>query len=396
MLHRFKEILGDFFHQADLVLLALCCTATLYGVALIFSATGYLGAARVVRYVGVQCAAMLLGVGVYIALSMVDFEILMKKWKWLALFNAVFIGLLITPFGQSDNTGNTAWLKFPGIPVSIGPAEVVKITFVLLLAKQIEWLRVEKRDLKSFHSAALVAGHTLVLMGYYFVISGDMGNDLVFFFIFLAMTFAAGFALRWFVLVVGGGAAVFAAVFLLDLVPSSMKYMLDRFIVVFDHSYDPLGKGWQQSRSLLAIGSGGLTGQGYLHGTQTHSGYRTNLPARHTDLIFAVCGEELGLIGCALVILLLAAIIIRVLLVARRAETPFQSYVCVGMAAMLMFQTIINIGMCLFVMPVIGITLPFFSYGGSSIVTLYAAMGVVSSIKKRSPVMRRPGRMLRA
>ena len=93
-------------------------------------------------------------------------------------------------------------------------------------------------------------------------------------------------------------------------------------------------------------------------------------------------------------IALLAAIIIRVLLVARRAETPFHCYVCVGVAAMLIFQTVVNIGMCLFVMPVIGLTLPFFSYGGSSLLTLYAAMGVVSGIKKRSPVVRRPGRPL--
>ena len=87
-------------------------------------------------------------------------------------------------------------------------------------------------------------------------------------------------------------------------------------------------------------------------------------------------------------------VIIRVLLVARRAETPFHCYVCVGVAAMLIFQTVVNIGMCLFVMPVIGLTLPFFSYGGSSLLTLYAAMGVVSGIKKRSPVVRRPGRPL--
>lgn len=96
------------------------------------------------------------------------------------------------------------------------------------------------------------------------------------------------------------------------------------------------------------------------------------------------------MIGCLVVIALLAAIIIRVLLVARRAETPFHCYVCVGVAAMLIFQTVVNIGMCLFVMPVIGLTLPFFSYGGSSLLTLYAAMGVVSGIKKRSPVVRRP------
>ena len=196
MLTRLKDIFTDFFRQADLVLLALCCVSTLFGMVLIASASGYMGLGKVIRYVGVQGVALLLGVCVYIALSMVDFEILMKKWKWLVLFNIVFIGLLLTPFGVSDNTGNTAWLKFPGIPFSIGPAEVVKISFVLLLAKQIEWLREEKRDLRTFRSAAFVAGHTVLLMGYYFVISGDMGNALVFFFIFLAMSFVAGFALR--------------------------------------------------------------------------------------------------------------------------------------------------------------------------------------------------------
>lgn len=99
------------------------------------------------------------------------------------------------------------------------------------------------------------------------------------------------------------------------------------------------------------------------------------------------------MVGCLAVIGLLAAIIVRVLIVAKRAQTPFYCYVCVGMAAMLIFQTLINVGMCLFIMPTIGITLPFFSYGGSSIVTLFAAMGVVSGIKKRSPSMRRPGKL---
>ena len=160
MLRRLKDILADFFRQADLVLLALCCIATLFGMVLIASATSYMGLSKVIRYVGVQGVALLLGVCVYIALSMVDFEILMKKWKWLVLFGILFIGLLLTPLGVSDNTGNTAWLKFPFIPFSIGPAEVVKISFTLLLAKQIEWLRVEKRDLKSFRAALFAAGHT--------------------------------------------------------------------------------------------------------------------------------------------------------------------------------------------------------------------------------------------
>ena len=181
MWNRLKAILADFIQQADLVLLGLCCAATLYGMALIASATRYLNIGGIVRYVGVQGAAMVLGICAYIFMSMLDLERLMRRWKWLVAFNVVFIALLLTPFGVSDNTGNTAWLKFPFLPFSIGPAEVVKITFTLLLAKQLEWLREVKRDLKSFPSALMVAGHTIALMGWYVGISGDMGNGLTFF-----------------------------------------------------------------------------------------------------------------------------------------------------------------------------------------------------------------------
>ncbi len=388
MVNRLKSILADFFQQADLVLLGLCCVSTLYGLVLIFSATQFMET-KVIRYVGVQSAAMVIGVCAYIFMSMLDLENLMKKWKWLVLFNIVFIGLLMTPLGVGHSTGNVAWLKFPLIPFQIGPAEVVKITFTLLLAKQLVWLREEKRDLKSFRSALLVAGHTLLLMGWYVIISGDMGNALTFFFIFLCMAFTAGFALRWFVLLFAGIGGTVSAVLFLDLVPESMKYMVNRFRVLFDHSLDPLGVGWHQTRSLLAIGSGGVFGQGYLNGTQSQSSESQSLPMRWTDFIFSVCGEELGMVGCILIILLLTALIFRVLLVAKRSQTYFHSYVCVGMAAMLIYQTVINIGMCLFVMPTIGVTLPFFSYGGSSIVTLYTAMGVVSNIKKRTLSMDR-------
>lgn len=391
MLNRLKDTLADFIQQADLVLLALCCVSTLYGIVLVFSATRYMDPATGMRRMIIQTVAMGMGICVYIFFSMLDLESITRKWKWLLAFNVVFILLLRTPLGVAGNTGNRAWLKFPLVPFQIGPAEVVKITFVLLLAKQIEWLWEEKEDLKSFPAAVFVAGHTFGLCALYFLVSHDMGNGLVFVFIFLCMAFVAGFALRWFLLLFAGVGGVVAAVVLLDLVPDSMKYMLKRFIVLFDHSFEPQGVGWQQTRSLLAIGSGGLWGQGYLNGSQTQSS-STSLPAKQTDLIFSVAGEELGLFGCIIIMALLLAIILRILLVARKARTPFYRYVCVGMASILIFQTVINIGMCLFVMPTIGITLPFFSYGGSSIVTLYMAMGVVSGIKKRSPEMRRVAR----
>lgn len=388
MLKRLKATLVDFFQQADLVLLALCCASTVYGIVLIFSATRYMHSNK---FVVVQTVAMMLGVCVYIACSMLDLEVLLKRWAWILAFNIGFILLLLTPFGASEG-GNRAWLRFPFLPVSIGPAEVVKISFVLLLAYQLQWLREEKRDLRSFPSAMMAAGHALGMCGLYFVVSGDMGNGLVFLFIFVCMAFVAGFALRWFALLFAGGGAIVAAAWFLNLMPT---YMMERFKALFDHSYDPLGVGWHQNRSLLTLGAGGVFGQGYLNGTQSQSDSSWSLPGRHTDFIFSVCGEEFGMVGCLLIIALLVAIIIRVLLVARNAQRPFYCYVCVGMAAMLVFQTLINIGMCLFIMPTIGITLPFFSYGGSSIVTLFAAMGVVSGIKKRSPVIRRPGRPIR-
>ena len=383
MLKRIKESIIEVIQGADLILLGLCCTASLYGIAMIFSATRYNEDNRKVL---VQTAALLIGIVVYFAISMIDLELLMKRWKWIAAFNAGFILLLLTPFGREQD-GNRAWLKFPFLPVSIGPAEVVKITFIILLAWQFQWLLEEKRDLKSF-SSAFMAGHAFGMAGLYFIVSRDMGNAMMFVLIFVVMAFVSGFALRWFVLLGAAGTIGGIAVWTLDLLPS---YMKNRFLVLFDHSYDVQNQGYQQTRSLLTIGGGGFWGQGYLHGTQTQAG-TGSIPARHTDLIFAVIGEELGFVGATLAILILVAIIIRVVIVGRRSGSMFHTCVCVGIASMLAFQMIINIGMCLFIMPVIGLTLPFFSYGGSSIVTLFAAMGFVSGIKMRTVVRRRPGR----
>ena len=351
MFKRLKETILEIIQQADLILLGLCCAASVFGIAMIYSATRYNNDNRKII---VQTAALLIGIVVYFGISMIDLEMLIKRWKWIAAFDVLFILLLKTPFGVSDDTGNTAWLKFPFLPVSIGPAEVVKITFIILLAWQLQWLREEKRDLRSFSAAFYVGGHTLGIAGLYFIISGDMGNALMFLLIFVVMSFVAGFALRWFALLFGASGAVIGGIIAFDLVPDSKKYMLNRFIVLFDHSYDVQHTGWQQTRSLLTIGGGGFWGQGYLHGTQSQAGVGS-VPARHTDLIFAVIGEELGFVGATLAILLLVAIIIRVLVVGRRAAQPFHTYVCVGIASMVMFQMIINIGMCLFIMPVIGL-----------------------------------------
>jgi len=376
MFAKVKELIVDVVQQADLVLLALCCAASAFGLLMIASATRYTGSHQ---YVLVQLAALFIGIFLYFIISMVDLQPLLKKWKWLCLFNVGFILLLLTPLG-TEVGGNRAWLSASWLPMNIQPAEIVKLTFIMLLAKQLVWLK-DTRDLKSVSSVALLAGHLLFMVGFIYVVSSDMGSALVYVFAFLGMTFVAGVALRWFAF---GGAAAGIGFFLLwekDKIP---EYMKMRFRVLFNHDLDPLNIGWHQTRSLLALGSGRFTGQGLFKGTQTQSEYSGSLPARHTDFIFSVVGEELGMVGCLFVIALLAAIIIRCLVVAKNANSRTDAYICVGIAAVMIFQTVENIGMCLFVMPVIGLTLPFFSYGGSSLVTMFAAMGLVSGVKKRA------------
>ena len=324
--------------------------------------------------------ALGLGIVAYILMSMLDLNEIGKHWKWLLGGSLVLILLLKTPLGMDGGTGNRAWLGLKNFPVNLQPVEIVKITFIIVLARQLQYLQ-EQRDLKSIPSVGMLAGHLVLVVGLYATISGDMGSALVLIFIFACMCFVAGVAKRWFVLGLLGGGFAFYVLWETDKIN---PYMKDRFLTLFDHNMDPLGIGWQQTRSLLALGGGKLTGQGLFNGTQTQSASAWSLPARHTDFIFSVIGEELGLLGCLLTILLLAAIIFRCVLIARHAQTKTDMYICVGVAAMLIFQTISNIGMCLFVMPVIGLTLPFISYGGSSIVTLFAAMGMVSGIQKRT------------
>ena len=376
MIRRAAFFIVDLARQADMVLLGLCCAATAFGLVMIASATNYLQSGR---HLLVQGIAALLGIVLYFVVAQIDLTEVVKKWKWIFGFNIGFFLLLKTPLGFESN-GNLAWLHIPGFPVNIQPAEIVKLTFILLLAQQLVWLK-DNRDLKSIPSIAMLGGHLALVVGLYYVISSDMGSVLVYVFAFACMAFAAGVALRWFVLTIAVGGFGVYVLYELDKIP---PHMVARFRVLFDHSYDPQGVGWHQTRSLLALGGGKLTGQGLFNGTQTQSEFSWSLPFRHTDFIFAAIGEELGLLGCLLVIVLLSAIIIRCLMTATKAKSRMEAYVCVGMASMLIFQSISNMGMCLFVMPVIGLTLPFFSYGGSSILTLFIAMGIVSGIRGRS------------
>lgn len=381
-----RDSIRAFWQQGDRLLLTLCLLTSGYGLVLIFSATRYLGEADAMRCMIVQSVAILMGVVIFMLMSSVDIELFVdRSWKWLLLFNLVINALVRTPLGIEVN-GNRSWLHIPGFPVNLQPAELAKLTFVLLLAWQMS--RLQERGISRPSSVFQIAGHTLLMFGVVAVTSGDFGMGLTYLMIFVIMSWCAGVKKRWFLL-----AVIVCAVGVVLVWPHVKDmYYMKRFTVVIDHilgNPDTIweqtqGKGWQQSRSILAIGSGGLTGMGYLQGIQTQSEYPTSLPARETDEIFAVCGEEFGMIGCLLLLLLLAAIILRCVWVARRACSPQSALIAMGYAGMLFTQVGINVGMCLYVFPVVGLTLPFVSYGGSSIITMYAAMGVVSSIKMRS------------
>ncbi len=373
-----RSLSGSFvamLKKADLPLLILCLCATGYGLLLIASATVVPQGSY--SNVIVQSAAAVIGIGMFFAFSLIDIEHFSEKWWLFFLFDVVFILLLKTPMGRGKY-GNMSWL-YIGLPFMLQPSEIVKLPYTILLAKQMAWFRENKR-MRGLDSLFWPAAHALFMFALIYVVSSDAGSAMVYLMIYAGMAFAAGLPLYWFAVALGAAGLGITALVVLDKVP---EHMMERFIVLFDHSYRPDGVGWQQTRGLMALGSGGVFGQGLFNGIQTQSTDPSALPERQTDFIFCVAGEELGMIGCLLIILLEAVIIYRCFQTARIAKTTMGSYICVGLATMLIFQTVENIGMCLFVMPVIGLTLPFFSYGGSSIVTLFAAMGIVSGVRKR-------------
>ncbi len=376
---RMLQSVQDIVRRADMKLLGLCIVCTALGLVLITSATNYLAPSTQLRRIITQGGGAVIGIGAYFIFSNIDMEHFSEKWHLFFLFGLGFIALLRF-FGVDDGTGNRAWLKFPGIPFSIQPSEVVKLTYTVLLAKQLAWFR-ENRRMKGLGSLLFPAAHAGLMFVWIYFFSKDAGSGLVYLVMYAGMALAAGLAWYWFAL---GFGTLGVGVGLLAVFEKLPQYWVDRFHVVFDHSYINAGDvGWQQRRGLLALGSGGLFGQGLFQGIQTQ-GAKGSLPARQTDFIFCVCGEELGFVGCLVVIVLEFLLVYRCFQTARLAKSSMDALICIGFGSMLIFQTVENIGMCLFVMPVIGLTLPFFSYGGSSIVSLYAAMGIISGVRSRT------------
>ena len=366
--------LRNFLQRADKLLLLLSVISSLYGLIVISSATRtYEGGSA--QYVIIQLLAMVIGIIMYAVMTVIDVDIFASQWKWLyALSAALLVALLL--FGEGDETtGNNGWLRFAGI--GIQPTEFIKLAFIVVLSKQLTYLK-NYKDLNSVMSVAQIVGHFLLLFGAIVVISQDLGSALVYFFIFAVLLFMAGLKLYWFVI---GLAAMAAAVPLLWTYFLS-DYQRQRIMAPYDPSIDPTFTGikWQSHQAQMALASGQLTGSGLGQGAQTQS---DALPAKHTDFIFAVIGEELGLIGACLCILLLVLVVVRCVSVGLRSRDLLSTLVCIGVAAMIVFQTFLNVGMCIGIAPVVGITLPFFSYGGSSVLANFMAMGLVSGVHYR-------------
>ena len=365
-------IIKKFCKEADMLLLSLCIICSIFGIIVIHSATLTYDNSN--KYVFVQSLSLVLGVMFFIIFTVLDTENLAQKWIYLVIFNVVIL-LLLIPFGVDGGTGNKGWLRFAGI--GIQPSEVVKVVYIVLMAYQITYLK-KYNDFNAPKSVLQLLVHFILLFGMIVGISSDLGSALIIMFIFIITLFVSGIKWYW----IGAGIASGAA-----MLPFAWKYLLhdyqkQRILAPYDSSIDPTGDSitWQANQSKMALASGKLTGMGLGNGTQTQS---SALTGKHTDFIFAVIGEELGLIACMLVILLLVAIMIRCCIIGIRSGKTFDIVICFGVAAAIFFQTFINIGMCIGITPVIGITLPFFSYGGSSMFTTFAAVGLVSGVKYR-------------
>ncbi|MCI6831822.1 MAG: rod shape-determining protein RodA [Clostridiales bacterium] len=348
-----------------LLVIALICSAC--GLVLIYSAAAALSEDSS-RFITVQSAAIVLGLIGFVVMSCVRWENHTRFWRIVLVVNILF-QLSLVVFGYEDG-GNRSWLRFAGI--GIQPGEIGKLLFIFTFAKQAALYR---RQINHWKSLLMLGLQLAVMVLAILIPSHDMGVALSYVFIAIAILFAAGLSLKWF----AAGIAVIAAA-----APVLWKFLStaqkNRILVLIDPSIAPDAY-WQQEQSRIAIGAGRLFGQGYLQGSQTQ---HNMLPEKQTDFIFAVAGEEWGLVGCLLILILLNLLIFRVFYVAYRADGHFLTLVCTGIGSMLLYQTYVNIFMCLGVGPVMGLPLPFFSYGGSAMVTSFLAIGVAAGVSMRT------------
>lgn len=363
----------DYIRRADILLWLLLAAISVYSLVLLKSVSR----ATEANYFRTQLMAVGLGVTAAIVVSLIDYAEIANLWYLIAGFS-VFLMLYTAIFGDavtgSGGVNAKAWISIGGR--TFQSSELVKIAFMITFAKHLDIVCKENR-IHNPLQLIMLGCHALVPVGLC-ILQGDTGAAVVFFFMFLSMCFAAGVKVRYFAIL---GAAVVTALPILwkFFLP---EYQKDRFIALFnlDDVYVQANEGYQQYQGRISIGSGQLHGQGLFEGSRVATG---SVPFQHSDYIFSVAGEELGFVGCCGILLLLLLFLAKILHVAHTARDDLGKYICFGFFGLIALESVWNIGMCLAILPVMGITLPFFSAGGSSAACLYMGFGLVQSVYMR-------------
>lgn len=318
-----------------------------------------------------QAAMTVVGIVFIFVIANLDYVQVVEK-----LYIAMFLGSVaflaaVLLFGRNVGS-NKSWIdiiKIGGTKISIQPSEFVKAAFMVSFSKHIDLV---KDKLSKPMSVLGLAVHAGIIIGL-ILISGDLGVALVYVGIVAVMLFCAGLN-KWYFISLMGIVAL-ASPFIWDMLET---YQKERILVGFSPDIDPLGWGLQQITCRKAIANGGIFGQGFNGGTV----YK-DLFAADTDCIFATFCEKFGLVGAVLLLGIYVVMIVRIIIIGYRAGKSYGGYICAGVAGMMIVQAIENIGMCLCMLPVVGITLPFMSAGGSSVLGIYIVIGMVHSISAR-------------
>jgi rod shape determining protein RodA len=283
----------------------------------------------------------------------------------------IFLLILNDTIFKSTVNGASSWMKIGSF--SMQPSEFAKLGMIIMLAKQLSDMEGKINNLRNFFKLTAYAALPMFLI----IIQPDMGMTMVCFFIVLGIYFAAGLDLK----IIGGGiAGLIGLIAIVWNSPLMEAYWKTRLVSFLNPEADELGAGLQLIQSQIGIGSGGILGKGFLKGTQISGGF---IPEAHTDFIFAVVGEEWGLIGALVLLFLYGIIIYKLINIAKNSKDIFGSVLCVGIISTLLFSILQNIGMAIGIMPITGITLPFMSYGGSSMLTGFMSLGLALNIGMR-------------
>ena len=358
--------IADYIREVDKFMLFLCLFTTTFGCMSVLSATKYTGSPK--QFI-VQVLSMFVGCGAAIFISLFDYKTFMKRWYVVAAVGLIPVLLtFFIGFGPAG-TDDKAWLDL-GF-TTFQPSELLKACFMITFALHLSKVKEKINELKTLIPVCMHGALPVVLIH----MQGDDGTALVFAVMVICMLWAADLHYKYFVIALAA-VIVLAPVIYFFIMNADQQA---RIQTMFDIDADIRGDGWQQYRGRVALANGGFWGQGYLKGSLTQMG-RAGVPEGYNDFIFVTIGEELGFFGAAIALLLLAAITLRTLHVAKITNDFAGKIICVGFFGWLLAQIIMNIGMCLSVLPVIGVTLPFFSAGGTSLSCLYLGVGLVLSV----------------